>query len=166
LAIKKKWEKYYTDNPSYCKMCNALLPQGKTRNVFCSSSCAATFNNKNKRKKRSACLFCGGENKTLTAKYCSIECSASSRKKHFSIEQKRAKNAAAQAAYRAKHKNVRSYDPTADRATIKTIYANCPEGYEVDHIIPLSKGGKHHESNLQYLTVSENRKKSNKIQPR
>jgi uncharacterized protein YjcR len=50
-----------------------------------------------------------------------------------------------------------------DVSKIKEFYKNCPEGYEVDHIIPLSKGGSHSLSNLQYLTVSENRKKSNKI---
>lgn len=35
--------------------------------------------------------------------------------------------------------------------------------YEVDHIIPLSKGGIHHQDNLQILTKEVNRKKSNKI---
>lgn len=47
---------------------------------------------------------------------------------------------------------------------IKEIYANCPPGYEVDHIIPLQGklvSGLHVENNLQYLTISENRKKSN-----
>ncbi len=45
---------------------------------------------------------------------------------------------------------------------IKTFYLKCPNGSEVDHITPLSKGGKHHISNLQYLTVSANREKSSK----
>jgi len=35
--------------------------------------------------------------------------------------------------------------------------------HEVYHIIPISKGGKHHENNLQILTATENRKKYNKI---
>ena len=35
--------------------------------------------------------------------------------------------------------------------------------HEVDHIIPISKGGKHHENNLQILTAIENRKKYNKL---
>ena len=35
--------------------------------------------------------------------------------------------------------------------------------YEVDHIIPISKGGLHHEDNLQYLTIAENRRKSDKL---
>ena len=53
----------------------------------------------------------------------------------------------------------------ADLDKIKEIYYNCPEGYEVDHIIPLQGVyvcGLHIETNLQYLTPLENRQKSNK----
>ena len=63
--------------------------------------------------------------------------------------------------YMAKKKN-----QTPDNVDIKELqhfYLNCPKGYEVDHIIPISKGGLHCIENLQYLTISENRKKSNKI---
>lgn len=52
-------------------------------------------------------------------------------------------------------------------AQIYKIYKNCPEGYKVDHIIPI-KGknfcGLHVPWNLQYLTKSDNRKKKNNLE--
>ena len=61
----------------------------------------------------------------------------------------------------AKRKNQTPDD--VDVKAIQEFYSNCPPGYEVDHIIPISKGGLHTLENLQYLTISENRRKSNKI---
>ena len=39
-----------------------------------------------------------------------------------------------------------------------------PPGYEVDHIIPISKGGLHHQDNLQYLPSLENKIKNAKLE--
>ncbi len=49
-----------------------------------------------------------------------------------------------------------------EKILIGRFYKNCPNGYEVDHIIPISRGGKHILSNLQYLTKEENKRKSYK----
>lgn len=46
-----------------------------------------------------------------------------------------------------------------EQALVRLIYANCPDGYEVDHIVPLSCGGMHVPANLQYLPRSVNRQK-------
>ena len=37
---------------------------------------------------------------------------------------------------------------------------------EVDHIMPLSKGGKHHPKNLQILSIDENNQKWNRFRPK
>lgn len=46
---------------------------------------------------------------------------------------------------------------------IKRIYQECPEGYHVDHIYPLSKGGEHNENNLCYLPAILNMQKQAKL---
>ena len=58
----------------------------------------------------------------------------------------------------------------ADFDIIKSIYEECRRlsletgiPHEVDHIVPISKGGLHHQDNLQILTMSENRKKGANI---
>lgn len=40
-------KKYY-QNPSKCRECNVVLKYSKKRNKFCSSSCSASYNNKNR----------------------------------------------------------------------------------------------------------------------
>lgn len=55
--------------------------------------------------------------------------------------------------------------PWVDLEKISVIYQNCPEGYQVDHIIPLQGklvSGLHVHENLQYLTPSENSSKGNR----
>jgi 5-methylcytosine-specific restriction endonuclease McrA len=108
------------------------------------------------------CKTCGKE--TARPVYCCNECNPK-KKTHLTQEQKykliRSRKNEAWARYMAKRKN-----QTPEGVNIKSIqefYANCPHGYEVDHITPISKGGLHTLENLQYLTISENRKKSNKI---
>lgn len=52
---------------------------------------------------------------------------------------------------------------TSEQSQMMSMYKNCPDGCEVDHIIPLSRGGLHHPLNLQYLSTFDNRSKKNNI---
>lgn len=46
-----------------------------------------------------------------------------------------------------------------EKEAIRQFYSDCPDGYEIDHIIPFCKGGLHKLENLQYLTKKENQVK-------
>jgi hypothetical protein len=50
-----------------------------------------------------------------------------------------------------------------NKKLMKAIYDNCPKGWHVDHIHPLSKGGLNEPNNLQYLTQEDNNRKSAKL---
>lgn len=60
---------------STCKQCTKNITN--RRNKFCSSSCAASFNNRGVRrhgKPKSKCLHCNKTNRSSFSKYCSNQC--------------------------------------------------------------------------------------------
>lgn len=67
----------------------------------------------------------------------------------------------AHAKRKAIKKNAMCCNAAKDIEILRVIYKNCPEGYHVDHIIPLSKGGLHYPDNLQYLPAVINMRKHN-----
>ena len=48
------------------------------------------------------------------------------------------------------------FQMVGNRDLITKIYQYCPDGYDVDHMRALSRGGDHHESNLCYLPSNIN----------
>ena len=122
---------------------------------------------KNKeRKVFTYCLHCNGkyetskfriENEKYITKYCSYSCAQKSR--YMGEEHKRKIHNEIAARRRARIRNQSPLLNEDDKRKIQDFYLKCPKDYEVDHIIPLAKGGLHHPNNLQILTKSENRKK-------
>lgn len=125
--------------------------------------------NENKeRKLEKKCLHCEKTFEVVPSRFegkweiifCSHKCSSDHR---FLGETHKRKILNAVAAKRRANMRSATVELTEEeRLDMIGMYLNCPKGYEVDHIIPISRGGKHHPDNLQYLTISENRKKHNK----
>lgn len=113
------------------------------------------------------CQTCGIEKeKSYHSKnlFCSHKCAqVGSRIIKDELHYKR-RRAIANEAWQRYHAKQKAQTPDdADIKLIQEIYKHCPAGYEVDHIIPISKGGLHHQDNLQYLPWRVNRHKSNKL---
>lgn len=67
---------------------------------------------------------------------------------------------------RMRKKKLRGRTFPEQRKAIEMFYQNCPEGYHVDHIVPITHplvSGLHVLANLQYLTASENSAKRNRF---
>lgn len=151
-----------------CKHCGSPIPKDCSRSGYCSSSCADIADMERKEKYNQAvaeerktarnCAWCAAEfivkSSLSNSKYCCEE-----HRQHAWNEVKRAK---------LKLKGISRVPPAAvgysvlqrDKWTCQACGIRTPESLrglsqpnspEVDHIIPLSRGGSHDESNLQCL---------------
>lgn len=146
-----------------CKECQSPL-EHRDQKVFCSQSCSAKFNNRGRRrhgKPANDCPVCGKKTANAARKYCSSTCSGIDRRNNRPIEEQRKLNRMTFMKYYMKKRSQTPVD--ADHDLIRQIYENCPADMEVDHIIPVSLGGLHHQDNLQYLTPEENKRKGNRV---
>lgn len=113
------------------------------------------------------CQVCGAVKETShhnTNQFCSHTCAQiASRVVKDEAWYKRKRAIANEAWQRYQTKKKQQTPSDADLFLMQQFYENCPEGHEVDHIVPISKGGPHHQDNLQYLTRQANRRKGNKL---
>ena len=135
-------KRYFPDKPKNITILNYLIDLEDSKYCRCCNRVLDKVNfSKNKTKRSGLATYC---------KSCQYELELPHQKFHAATRRACLKKAA---------------PLWADKEEIRLFYLKCPEGYEVDHIIPL-KGDKvsglHVIENLQYLTVEENRNKSNK----
>ena len=115
------------------------------------------------------CIICRRASNTKSYRKASEEAKATKRASTRAWE---ARNPDAVSSYRwvnATKRKAAMQFPLTDkqRAEMRLIYLNCPQGYHVDHIHPLNGPnfcGLHVPWNLQYLPALDNLKKGNKLQ--
>ena len=149
--IKQKIRKYGLQKPKHLQSKNVE----RKETLYC-ENCGSSFIVSRFR----------ATNEKWKLRFCSHSCSSEFR--YLGEDHKRAVLNSISARRRCRIRD--AFDETADQQKINEIYCKAKQlteetgiSYEVDHIIPISKGGKHHEDNLQIITMSENRKKHNKI---
>ena len=157
------------------KVCLKCSVEHNKKGTYCSRSCANSriWSDEDKMKKRlSANKFYSKHGSPVKGKpgwKHSDEMKELKRQKSLDhwdkVGRKTAKHKAIQNRYNVHNYRARKNKatcPTADKKLIKRIIEACPVGYDVDHIVSLSNGGLHHQDNLQYLPLKENRKKGNR----
>lgn len=139
-------------------------------NYIC-KSCTALFNKERADKDREAYNLAAKEyrvtNKEKLYSYYHSEQYLTNKQQYriLNSEKYRAYNAKRRAAEKQASYTFSIYD--SEYQQIKDFYKNCPDGYHVDHIVPLQNPlvcGLHCIANLQYLTAADNLSKGNKFE--
>lgn len=133
-----------------CGSCSELKRLGLFHNSIASVSGVSAI-----------CKDCDSARKYIYCKSNREKCNKASRD-HYRLNKEKyiARNAKRRAI------EIQAIPLWADLEKIEMFYINRPEGYHVDHIIPLNNAlvcGLHVLDNLQYLTKTDNLKKSNKF---
>jgi len=66
--------KEYLQEPKLCRHCQGVIPYDKKSCKFCSSSCAASYNNEKRGASKPDCLVCGKKVNFKDSKCCSYAC--------------------------------------------------------------------------------------------
>ena len=166
-----------------CCYCNKEYINNSNNSKYCSSSCKyKVYRTGNTYKERNA-IYVKSKNFLNSQKKYRISEKGQRKKRERYIKYyptylikariwnktekgKRSKNYHCALRYARKKNRTPKWLTKEDMNKIKEIYNNRPNGYEVDHIIPLCSknvSGLHIPENLQYLKAEINRTKNNKF---
>lgn len=129
---------------SFCKVC---------KKEHRSNNMKSELNNQRNRRALTKCKKCNGE-KQKGFTYCS-ECK---------LTMKRDRKKYDKCIYKSRLR--KATPPWADKEYIRDFYEKRPDGFHVDHIVPIRGEfvcGLHVKENLQYLPAKENMVKSNEF---
>ena len=84
------------------------------------------------------------------------------RKKHMETSTKWNKSEKGKTYKEAKNNTPEEKKKQADRIKARAKFKNIPDGYVVDHIKPLAKGGSNSKSNLRVVSAKTNNTKNKK----
>ena len=162
---KEEGKKFYTGSTA-CKQC------GSFEKYVVSCSCRPCIIRKGKWKladKELMAPYRTKEKRALrTERYKKDGTKSRIQKRYSQTENGKIVNTNKAARYRSRKKG--QLPENADMIKIYSIYEECRRmseetgiAHDVDHIIPISKGGLHHQDNLQILTSSENKSKGDRL---
>jgi len=167
-----------------CKNCEKdlyihLFYFNKTKNTFfseckeCNKKRSAKWNKTNKEQYRANCKKHKIENPELYAEYKKKEYKKNiMRYNNYGKSYRKSSHGKATRESLGRERELRKRNATPKwlsknhREEMKRIYLNRPEGYHVDHIVPLkgkNVSGLHVPWNLQYLPIADNIRKRNKF---
>jgi predicted nucleic acid-binding Zn ribbon protein len=162
LECRKNW--FFEKNLKNCLICGT--PFSSRKKTYCSRACADLAAQRDPNGSGKACLHCGKSFFSVkqNAAYCSDECRISSNKtlrnfKHRGAKTKEKISIFAIAARDGWKCSI------CGRPINKDLDRNSKWAATIDHIVPLSKGGKHNWSNVRLAHRSCNSKKGDKLRP-
>lgn len=159
LNAISKGEKVYSGSP--CKNCFSLIKSTSH------SGCVKCHTERNKHK-----LYDGTINKYHTKENGAKRMKTWRTANPLKVKEQRNRVRPYQAEYQSKRRGTvrQQTPPNADAKLIQEKYIQAADiskstgiPHEVDHIIPISRGGPHHQDNLRVITRTENRIKGGRI---